>query len=52
VDDRVSELAKQRNVDAGQVYAALQKSGRLSEIEHGITEERVFAWLLERNTVA
>lgn len=52
VDARVSELAQQRNMDAGQVYAALQKAGRLNEIEHGITEERVFAWLLERNTIA
>jgi trigger factor len=50
VDDRVAELATQRGVDPGQLYSALQKAGRLSEIEHGITEERVFKWLLERNT--
>ena len=51
VDDRVGELAKGRNMDAGQLYAALQKAGRLQEIEHGITEERVFNWLTERNTM-
>jgi len=51
LDDRVAELAKKRNADPGQVYASLQKAGRLKEIEHGLTEEKVFKWLLERNTV-
>lgn len=52
VDARIEELAKARNVDPGQVYAQLQKSGRLVEIERELTEERVFAWLLEKNPVA
>jgi trigger factor len=51
LDDRVAELARKRNADPGQVYASLQKAGRLREIEHGLTEEKVFKWLLERNTV-
>lgn len=51
VDDRVAELAEKRGTKVGEVYAALQKAGRLKEIERSITEERVFAWLLERNTV-
>jgi trigger factor len=51
VDARVEELAKARNSDPGQVYAQLQKQGRLTEIEREITEERVFAWLLEKNPV-
>jgi len=51
VDARVEDLAKSRNADPGQVYAQLQKQGRLSEIEREITEERVFAWLLEKNPV-
>jgi trigger factor len=51
VDERVAELASKRNVDPGQVYASLQKAGRLKEIEQGATEEKVFKWLLERNTV-
>jgi hypothetical protein len=33
------------------VYASLQKAGRLQEIEQSITEEKVFAWLMERNEV-
>ncbi|GAB1344747.1 trigger factor [Gemmatimonas sp.] len=51
VDARVEELAKARNADPGQVYAQLQKQGRLTEIEREITEEKVFAWLLEKNPV-
>jgi len=51
VDTKVQEMATSRNVDPGQVYAQLQKAGRLQEIEREITEERVFAWLIERNPV-
>jgi trigger factor len=51
VDDKVSELAAKRGVDPGQLYASLQKAGRLKELERGITEDRVFTWLFERNTV-
>jgi trigger factor len=51
VDTRIEELAKARNVDPGQVYAQLQKSGRLQEIERELTEDRVFGWLLEKNPV-
>ncbi|MDE3217537.1 MAG: trigger factor [Gemmatimonadota bacterium] len=51
VDDRVAEVAAKRNAEPGQVYASLQKAGRLKEIERSITEDKVFAWLLEQNTV-
>ena len=51
VDAKIEEMATSRNVDPGQVYAQLQKAGRLQEIEREITEDRVFAWLLERNQV-
>ncbi len=51
VDDRVAEVAQKRGAEPGQVYASLQKAGRLKEIERSITEDKVFAWLLERNTV-
>jgi trigger factor len=51
VDTKVTELATKRNTDPGQLYASLQKAGRLKELERGITEDRVFAWLFERNTV-
>jgi trigger factor len=51
VDAKIAEMAEKRGAKPGEVYAALQKAGRLKEIERGITEERVFAWLLARNTV-
>ncbi len=52
IDERVADVASQRDADPGQVYASLQKAGRLREIEQSITEDKVFAWLLERNEVA
>ncbi|MDB4889870.1 MAG: hypothetical protein JWL61_1725 [Gemmatimonadetes bacterium] len=51
VDDRVGKVAEQRKTDPGQVYAQLQKAGRLPEIERSITEENVFEWLTARNEV-
>ena len=51
IDDRIGEVALKRKADPGQVYASLQKAGRLKEIERSITEEKVFAWLLKQNTV-
>jgi trigger factor len=52
IDDRVADVASKRGADPGQVYASLQKAGRLREIEQSITEDKVFAWLMERNEVA
>ena len=52
IDDRVADVASKRGADPGQVYASLQKSGRLRELEQSITEDRVFKWLLEKNEVA
>lgn len=51
LDEKVTELAGKRNQNPGQVYAALQKAGRLAELERGITEDKVFKWLFERNTI-
>ncbi|HUF27948.1 MAG TPA: trigger factor [Gemmatimonadaceae bacterium] len=51
IDDRVAEVAQKRGADPGQVYASLQKAGRLREIERSITEDKVFEWLMHRNTV-
>lgn len=51
LDDHVTELARRRGTDAGQLYASLQKAGRLKEVERGITEDKVFRWLLSQNTV-
>jgi trigger factor len=51
IDARVAEVAAKRGGDPGQVYASLQKAGRIRELERTITEDKVFAWLLEQNTV-
>ena len=51
LDDRITEQAEKRGVNPGQLYAKLEKSGRLKEIERSLTEEKVFQWLLERNEV-
>ena len=51
IDDRVSDMAQKRGVEPGQLYASLQKAGRLKELERSITEEKVFGWLNERNTI-
>jgi trigger factor len=52
IDARVAEMAAKRNADVSQVYMSLQKAGRLKEIEQGITEDKVFAWLLTKNEVS
>ena len=52
IDDRVAETATKRGANPSEIYAALQKAGRIPEIERSITEEKVFAFLMEKNTVA
>jgi trigger factor len=51
IDDKITELAGKRGQNPGQVYAALQKGGRLTELERGLTEDKVFKWLFDRNTI-
>jgi trigger factor len=51
IDERVADVAAKRGAEPGQVYASLQKAGRLREIEQSITEDNVFKWLMERNEV-
>lgn len=52
LDERVAALAAGRNLPVGQLYAQLEKAGRLRELERSITEEKAFAWLLQQSTVA
>lgn len=51
VDERVQVLAAARQLPPGQVYAQLEKSGRLRELERSVTEEKALAWLLQQSTV-
>jgi trigger factor len=51
LDRKVQELAAKRNVPAGELYATLEKSKRLRDLERGLTEEKVFQFLLAQSTV-
>lgn len=52
VDRRIAEIAEARKTSVNEVYSALQKSKRIPEIERSLTEEKVFAHLLEQSTIA
>jgi len=51
MDEKVAEMAAERNVTAGQLYSTLQKAGRLAELERAIAEEKAFTFLLGQSTV-
>ena len=51
IDERIAEQAERRKTSPGQLYASLEKAGRIKEIERSITEDKVFRWLLDRNEV-
>lgn len=51
IDERITEQAEKRGVNPGTLYAQMEKSGRLKEIERSLTEDKVFQWLLEKNEV-
>ena len=51
IDERVEKIAKARDTEPGKVFASLQKENRIRELEQSITEEKVFAHLLEQSTV-
>ena len=51
VDDKVAEMAAKSGVDTGQLYVRLEKEGRLKELERTVTDDKVFGWLIARNTV-
>jgi trigger factor len=51
LDQRVASLAEARQTSPAQLYASLQKADRLGELERGITEEKIFNFLLSQSTV-
>jgi trigger factor len=51
LDARIQELAAKRGVAPGQLYATLEKNKRLRDLERGMTEEKVFGFLLSQSTV-
>jgi len=50
LDERIQDLAKRRNMPPGELYASLEKAKRLRDIERGLTEEKVFTFLLSQST--
>jgi len=51
VGARIAEVARRRGESPAAVRAALEKAGRLRELERSITEENVFTHLLGQSTV-
>src|SRR4029077_2532257 len=51
VEQRIEELAARRGVPAVELRASLEKAKRLRDLERGLTEEKVFTFLLSQSTV-
>ena len=48
---KIEELATRRGMPADQLKASLEKSKRLRDLQRGLTEEKVFAFLVSQSTV-
>lgn len=51
IDERVEKLAEAQGRTPSDVWLELEKRGQLQGIEAELTEEKVFEWLKEQNTV-
>jgi trigger factor len=51
LEQKLQELAARRGMPAAELRAALEKAKRLRDLERGLTEEKVFAFLLSQSTV-
>lgn len=51
LDAKLAELAARRGEAPAELRASLEKSKRLRDLERGLTEEKVFAYLLSQSTV-
>ncbi len=51
LEEKLAELAGRRGVPAAELRASLEKAKRLRDLERGLTEEKVFAFLLPQSTV-
>jgi len=51
LDRKVAELAERRQQPASELRASLEKNHRLRDLERGLTEDKVFAFLLAQSTV-
>jgi trigger factor len=51
LDERIEEIARLNDTAPEQVYARLQKSGRLESLEREVTEGKVFEFLKEQSEI-
>jgi trigger factor len=51
LDERIEQLAARSGASTAEVYARLQKAGRLEVMEREITEEKVFAFLKAQSEI-
>ncbi|HEY7192502.1 MAG TPA: trigger factor [Gemmatimonadales bacterium] len=51
LDQKIQELADRRGMKPAELYASLEKAKRLRDVARGITEEKVFTYLLSQSTV-
>lgn len=51
IDERVDTIAERAEAPVAQVYARLQKSGGLEQLEREITEKKVFDFLKEQSEI-
>src|SRR5437667_1949682 len=51
LEQELQEIATRRGTPVAEVRAALEKGKRLRDLERGLTEEKVFAFLLSQSTV-
>jgi trigger factor len=51
IDERVEEIATSNDASPAEVYARLQKSGRLEQLEGEITERKVFDFLMSKSEI-
>lgn len=51
IDERVQKIAEENDQSPAQVYARLQKAGRLEQLEQDLTEEKVFEKLKTQSEI-
>src|SRR5437016_1546060 len=51
LEQKVQEIAARRGTPVAEVRATLEKAKRLRDLERGLTEEKVFTFLLSQSTV-
>lgn len=51
LDAKIEEMAARAGRPAQELYASLEKAKRLRDLERGLTEEKVFSFLLSQSTV-